>query len=178
MAQEKTLRNQTSLSASVPNPTTSPVTTEQPKVFWVGLIIYLISFFIPAVASTIPNTSSLSGWFCAYYSLFRPLQFLSGSQGTGRHSGPPEMLSLFGSGMINVFFFFALHLILSDRPRPVVLFSLKVLIVMSLPLCWVVFHYEKMYPLWGYFLWIVGMLLVLFKSKSPAHQLHPLQGLK
>jgi len=168
MAQEITARNQSSLSASPPNTTTPSVTAEQPRAFWAGFIIYAVSFFVPAVAVMIPGTSSLSGWFCAYFPLSRPLEFISGSQETGPHSGPTEMLALFGSGMINVFFLFAVHLILSNRPRPVVLFSLKVLILMSFPFCWVVFHHEKMYPLWGYFLWIAGMLLVLFKSKGQA----------
>jgi hypothetical protein len=30
------------------------------------------------------------------------------------------------------------------------------------PFCWVVFHYENLYPREGYFLWILGMLLALF----------------
>jgi hypothetical protein len=36
--------------------------------------------------------------------------------------------------------------------------------LLMIPCCWVVFHDEKLYPREGHFVWIIGMLLVLFSS--------------
>jgi hypothetical protein len=36
---------------------------------------------------------------------------------------------------------------------------------MMIPFCWIVFHYENLSPRLGHFLWILGMLLVLFANK-------------
>ena len=33
------------------------------------------------------------------------------------------------------------------------------------PFSWAVFVYEKLYPREGYFVWIIGMLLVLFSRE-------------
>jgi len=29
------------------------------------------------------------------------------------------------------------------------------------PSSWIVFHYEKLHPLYGYYLWTIGMVVVL-----------------
>ena len=107
------------------------------------------------------------GYFCAFFSLWTALsELMSRLHGSYTIMGLTENIALFGSGTINILFLIALYLILSTRSRPVMLFFLKAFILVLFPLCWVVFHYEKMYPFWGYFLWTIGMLLVLFKSRG------------
>jgi hypothetical protein len=38
---------------------------------------------------------------------------------------------------------------------------LRIIVILLIPLCWVVFHYENVRPREGCFLWIAGMLVVL-----------------
>jgi len=42
---------------------------------------------------------------------------------------------------------------------------LRAIIPLMIPFCWVVFHYQHLIPREGHFLWIVGMLLVLYSAK-------------
>jgi hypothetical protein len=39
---------------------------------------------------------------------------------------------------------------------------LKFATILMLPSCWIVFYGQKLYPREGYFIWTIGMLLVLF----------------
>jgi len=99
----------------------------------------------------------MRGYYCADFALFYPL-------GEGRwllDNKPIEYFSLLGSGLINPMFLTTFFLQLF-RVRPSVSRVLKNLTISMMALCWVVFRYEHFYPREGYFLWMVGMLLVLF----------------
>jgi hypothetical protein len=36
-----------------------------------------------------------------------------------------------------------------------------------IPCCWIVFHYEDLFPREGHILWVAAMLLMLFSSTLP-----------
>jgi hypothetical protein len=74
-----------------------------------------------------------------------------------------ESTSLFVSGLINLVFLAIVILMLVKPSHRLVLIA-KVALLLMAPFCWVVFHYEGLYPREGYFLWIFGMLLVLFST--------------
>ena len=74
-----------------------------------------------------------------------------------------ERASLFFSGLINPLFLESVILVLVKPSRQLVLIA-KVLFLLMMPFCWITFHYEGLHPREGYFLWILGMLLVLFSS--------------
>ncbi len=42
---------------------------------------------------------------------------------------------------------------------------LRIVVILMIPFCWVVFHYESLHPREGHFVWIIGMLLVLFSPE-------------
>jgi hypothetical protein len=143
--------------------------TPQSKLWWTGLAIYLISHVLPAIEGPVVRSGQAFGFYCAFYSLF-----FSAGQAVSllRHEPaimkPVSVFALFASGMLNVFFVAATLLIVRGRsPQPVeILF--KSLVILMVPFCWVVFHYEDFYPIFGYYLWTLGMLLVLFAGRPAA----------
>src|ERR1700722_7374343 len=145
--------------------------TPQPKVFWIGLTIYLVSFLVPAVGGAAVLSGPALGFYCAFYSLFLAAgEIISMAHRDATIFGDTETLSLLASGLINILFLIAASMFLfgrSNRTHPVVL---KFLVPLLFPFCWVVFHYEKLYPLFGYFLWMIGILMVLFSVKPVEEQ--------
>jgi uncharacterized membrane protein YhaH (DUF805 family) len=131
-------------------------------VFWAGLLVYLISFSLPAVRSSLPGSQALRGYLCAYVALFFPF-----------HGTPPfqdglfEYAVVFISGLINPLFLMTATLV-SSRPLHHSARILTVVLLLMFPSCWIVFHYEHLYPGEGYFVWVVGMLLVLFTNRLKA----------
>ena len=133
--------------------------------FWVGLLLYGFSFLFMAVVDHV--TSSRRGYDCAFWSvLFSFLDIKA------RLVGDPaftdnllESFSLLAAGLINVFFIvycFASRFWRKKRGVQV----LGSLILLMIPFCWIVFHYERMYPREGHFVWILGMLLVVYSTFS------------
>lgn len=75
-----------------------------------------------------------------------------------------KFYSLLISGWINPLLFITIVLMLRSRfPRPCA--TLKIVILLMIPFCWIVFYHEKLYPREGHFLWVIGMLLMLFSDK-------------
>jgi hypothetical protein len=136
-----------------------------------GLAMYVASFFLWAVGDFLPRSSPLRGYFCAEFALVFPFN------GDGRsllHEKPIEYFSLLGSGLINPVFLTTFFLqFFRVRPRAIVV--LRNLTILMIPLCWIVFRYERFYPREGHFLWVAGMLLTFFamsnlQVKSPKGQ--------
>jgi peptidoglycan/LPS O-acetylase OafA/YrhL len=134
-------------------------------VFLVGFALYAISFPLVAVDNHIPNSNPDRGYDSAFWSLV-----LGSLDVMGRlHGHEPithnlvELFSLLASGLINmIFVIFSLALPIWPQNRAVR--TLGLVVLMLLPFCWVVFHYEHMSPRTGYFLWVLGMLLVVFSK--------------
>jgi hypothetical protein len=138
--------------------------TLQRKILLVGMLVYAVSFSLVAVGGG-GLFAGARGYQCAVESISMSLH-LSGL-------GIPvfENVSVHISGLINPIFLATVILMLVKPCHRLVLIA-KVALLLMAPFCWVVFHYEDLYPREGYFLWILGMLLVLF-SKDLAARYRP-----
>lgn len=137
--------------------------TRQLKIFWTGVLLYVVSFFLFAAALTGPG-SPFPGFLCAYVAFFGPLQ--SGHP----LSAPPfqgnqlAFISLVVSGWINPVFITTVALDLSEQyPKRVAV--LKIVVLAMIPFCWVFFLSFHVYPREGYFVWILGILAALFSNR-------------
>jgi hypothetical protein len=63
---------------------------------------------------------------------------------------PVSIFALFASRMINVFFVAATVLILRGRAQQPLEMLFRSLAILMLPFCCVVFHYENIFPIFGY----------------------------
>ena len=129
----------------------------------VGLALYVGSFFAPAIAgSAVTPPGWAPGYICAFCAFVMPLQGL-GFFGSDRL----EFLSMLVSGWINPIFIVAMILALrwaDKRPFAV----LRIAVLAMIPFCWIVYYKERSYPREGHFLWILGMLLILFSQRRTA----------
>jgi hypothetical protein len=135
------------------------------NLFRIGLLIYILSFFLAAVAGPGVQSGPAFGYYFAFYSLGFPLWW---ALGHATVFGTMELLSMAISGMINLVFLTIAILVLFNRVQLTtgVVNILRYVVLAMIPFCWVVFHFEELYPREGHFLWIVGMLLVLFSDRS------------
>ena len=128
----------------------------------IGFLAYVASFFLIAVKETNATSSNagFEGYWCAYIALVSPWG----------HSGM-ELLrdsalayfSVLLSGWINpVFIITAAMLLARPHGRPGAF--LRIVVVLLLPACWIVFHNEHLRPWTGYWIWTAAMLVVLFST--------------
>jgi len=139
----------------------------QLKVFWTGLAIYAVSFFLLATGGSSAGDSRMPGFFCAFYALVFPWVE---AKDAWLHNMPPVLgpvpwISLLVSGLINPVFLTTAFLDLTDQhPRAFVI--LRILVVVMIPFCWIFFYtFPFGYPREGHFVWIIGMLLTLFSRE-------------
>lgn len=131
----------------------SPVQSEPlPVTLRVGLGLYILSFLLPAAAG-------VTGIQCALLAFLVPIL----------NFGPGYRLALFG-GLINpmmlAYFYARRHSLKALRIR------LAVAIVVCIPLTWVSLAYMGQ-PVWiGHYIWIAGILLILW----PVHGRLPTRG--
>jgi hypothetical protein len=132
----------------------------QNRYFWVGLLLYVVSFFLTAVAGPRISSPPARGYHCAYYALSLSWDALYRTPDLWPRF---EMVSLLISGSINVVFLLAAIVAFAPRWR-LVFFLLRTIVVLMLPFCWIVFYYEQLYPREGYVLWTAGMLSTMFSQ--------------
>jgi hypothetical protein len=130
--------------------------TLQRKILWAGMLVYAVSFVLVAVGGG-GLFAGAPGFACAVEAISAPLHLSD----IGILAF--ENISLHISGLINPVFLATVILMLVKPSHRLVLIA-KVALLLMAPFCWVVFHYEGLYPREGYFLWIFGMLLVLFST--------------
>jgi|HubBroStandDraft_1064217.scaffolds.fasta_scaffold11334_1 hypothetical protein len=130
--------------------------TLQRKILWAGMLVYTVSLFLVAVGGG-GLYAGARGYDCAVNAVLMPFHL------SGFGISALESTSLFVSGLINLVFLAIVILMLVKPSHRLVLIA-KVALLLMAPFCWVVFHYENLYPREGYFLWIWGMLLVLFST--------------
>jgi hypothetical protein len=129
----------------------------QRHIFRIGLLIYLVSFFLVAIAvSSIGVT--LRGYSCASSALFSPCD--SDVTFDGRF----DFLSVLLSGWINPVFLMTAIFLIRGWPQRLIA-VMRIMVVLMIPFCWVIFHYEGVYPREGHFVWIAGMLIALFSRE-------------
>jgi hypothetical protein len=134
--------------------------------FWLGVVTYITSFFVVAVA-----VGGFRGYDCAYLSLAIPLAEIR-DRFTGRTPSlkPLETLSLVASGLVNpAFVLFAVTSRLRT-PRGTARLS-QILTVALIPFSVIFFFVVPVggavtVPKAGYYLWLVGMFLVFASYKS------------
>ena len=124
----------------------------------IGLLVYVISFFLIAVRGT---GLSLEGYKCALVTLLTPW----GSDGVRMlRESPLDFFSTLFSGWINPVFLIT-TVILLIRPNSGLGAILRVVVLLMFPACWLVFYKEHFRPGEAYFLWTAAMVLVLFSNK-------------
>jgi hypothetical protein len=129
----------------------------------VGLVIYLLSFFLVATGDREGLTGRLRGYECAYFAVESTLTSTPFSPASADYAPPFLYLSILISGLINpVFLSYTTLAFLKRAPRTARV--LKFALLSMIPFCWVVFHSLGVYPREGHVLWVIGMLLVLFSS--------------
>jgi len=127
-----------------------------------GLSMYVVSFFLLAVGNFEWLSGPVRGYSCAELALLSPFSEDGRSM---LHERPIEYFSLLGSGLINPVFLATFFLqVFRAKSRAIVV--LRSLTILMIPLCWVVFRYERLYPREGHFFWIFGMILTLFAMSN------------
>ena|SRR6266496_4895738 len=130
--------------------------------FWVGLLIYSISFAL-FWGSRVPGCGPSRGYLAAIFALVLPLKENPFSVGWLFHDMIFEYVALLISGWINPVFLIVVAFMLRQRYQRTVAI-LRIIVLLMFPFCWVVFYYYGFYPREGHFLWLVGMVMVLFSS--------------
>ena len=126
------------------------------KPLLIGMILYVVSFFLVAVHQT-HNGGGVLGFMCAHTLLLYPWLTVK----TAFHSDSSFVHYLSGtvSGLINPVFWLFLN-----KPMR----AIRTALFFMMPVCWLIFYQENLYPREGYFLWTAGMLLVLLGTRLPA----------
>ena len=128
----------------------------------VGMALWVGSFFLVAVqeANTPYGGSGYRGYLCAFITLIN----VWGHDAMAMlRETPVEYFSTLLSGWINPVFLITLMASLV-RPKGRLAVVLRIVFLLMLPACWIVFYKMKLYPREGYFVWTAGMLLVMFAA--------------
>jgi len=136
--------------------------------FWLGLLIYIGSFWLTAVAG--PGVWTLRPPSIADLAIDSLLIFLfhihQYSFGTILEDLTLKYVSFASVGWINPIFIVTMILMLVNRtPRLTTIF--RCIVLLFVLLCWVALIYRDVYPREGYFLWTAGILLVLSSTGLP-----------
>jgi|WetSurMetagenome_2_1015567.scaffolds.fasta_scaffold247823_1 hypothetical protein len=132
-------------------------------IFFAGSVLYIGSFFLMAVYFTKGQgilLDPLRGWECANIALVHPWE---SSALSNLSDAPFAWTALMLSGLINPIFLLTAIRVWRQGARREFL-TLAVIVLIMIPFCWVVFHDAGLRPREGYFLWILGMILVLFSG--------------
>jgi hypothetical protein len=134
------------------------------KMLWIGLLLFATSFGLVELQENKFRTGSepLWGFTCAYIALVAPLVERDVVLGMGFFT----FVCLLIAGWINpVVLAIALLNILGVRGRSA--FVLRNITLAMIPFSWVfAFYYMRDYPSENFFLWTIGIPLVLFSGKS------------
>ena len=135
--------------------------------FRVGLVIYVLSFFLVATGDPKGWVGRMRGYECAYSVVRAALTTTPFSPNSDDYAPPLLYVSILASALINPTFL--VHVVLTFlKPMPQITRGLKIALPSMIPFCWVVFRSLEIYPREGHVLWVIGMLLVLFSSSKQA----------
>jgi hypothetical protein len=124
-----------------------------------GVLLYVAAFRLPAVFE--PGSAPLRGYDCAVVTL---IQVWTRENRALIHEEPLNYISLVISGWINPLFLISMILMpIRKAQKAVSIF--RIIILLMIPFCWIVFYTLKVRPREGHFLWIFGMALALFANK-------------
>lgn len=136
--------------------------TRKKTLFWIGMVIYAVSFALVAVADRWPGRASDRGYVAAIFSIWFTLMENPLSDRWLFHNMKFAYVSLLISGLINPLFLVILTLAARGYQRAIAI--LRIILLLMIPFCWVVFDWQHSYPREGYFLWVLGMVLALFSG--------------
>jgi len=131
------------------------------KWIWLGLGLYVLSFFLPAVSAKKPweGLDGVRGYLCAYVSLVLPWA----EKGQVLFKQPLRSFPLLISGWINLLFvaWFALRQFGKGA-------WLRPVIAAMIPMTWVVLGQNQVFPRIGHVIWIAGMLICFLSVQREA----------
>lgn len=130
-------------------------------IFWIGLLIFAVSFALIAVGDTTPRSAPMQGYQCAVFAFIVPLR------NSSDFHVPPSDIFIFISAWTNVVFLGFLLVVLLARSH-LGLSLFRFFILSTIPFPWMAFYYGPYYPREGYFLWLAGILLVVFYTRTPS----------
>jgi hypothetical protein len=139
------------------------------KIFWWGMFIYAVSFCLVALGETksSPGNDPLPGFACAFMALILP--FMHAQDALLHHIPFPfpawVYIYILICGWVNpVFIVAAVLYLIGGHSRAVAI--LRIVVLLMIPVTWIfAFYYLRTYPREGYFLWIIGMVMVLFSEE-------------
>jgi hypothetical protein len=128
--------------------------------FWVGLTSYAVSFALVAEAGRLPGRDLIPGWKAALASILGALAGNPLNDPWIFHDLKFVYVSLLISSFMNPLFLVILILAARGYRRTIAI--LRIILLLMIPFCWVVFDWEGSHPREGFFLWLFGMVLALF----------------
>jgi hypothetical protein len=124
----------------------------------VAMVLFVASFFVTAVGGGI--APSILGYECASMTLFAPW----GPDGLRSLREEPLLyIALLLSGWINPVFLITMVL-LRKKSTTNAGGKLRIVLLLMLPVCWIVFSKEHARPGFGYFFWTAAMVLALYST--------------
>jgi hypothetical protein len=134
--------------------------TRQQKILGTGVALYAASFFLPAMTRAVATSPSgwAPGYACAWYAFAVPISGF----GVFKYDHL-AYFSLLISGWINPVFWMAAPSAFHERHGQF-LGIFRIIVVLMIPFCWVFMYQEHLSAREGHFMWLVGMLLILFSG--------------
>jgi hypothetical protein len=119
--------------------------------FWLGLVIYAVSFALVAVADRGPSRGLIRGYWAAIFPIWIPLLYNPFQAAWLFHDRKFDYVALLISGWINPLFLITLTLALLRRYKRAIAI-LRIILLLMFPFCWVVFYSQGFYPREGHLL--------------------------
>ena len=145
-----------------------PVVVLNRALFGVGLLLYVLSFFLVATRDSKGGLfGRMVGYECAYLA---PEYVIAGTPFSHGDAYVPPLpyLAILVAGLINpVFLVYVTLAFLGRKPRAMNV--LRYVLVAMIPFSWLAFPFFELYPREGHFVWVAGMLLVLFSKWKQSH---------
>jgi hypothetical protein len=135
--------------------------------FGFGLLLYILSFFLFATGDSKGVFGRLFGYECAYLAPEYVITNTPFSHGAA-YELPLPYLAILAAGLINPVFLVYLTLAFLGR-KPRAMRVLRYVLVAMIPFCWLALHFLELYPREEHFVWVAGMLLVLFSKWKQSH---------
>lgn len=137
------------------------------KVLLGALIVFLISFFLPAIWIPHVTPHTATGYWCAWVTLVSPW---TADGLRDLPTAPTKYFSILLSGWINPLFLISMVLSRRESTRRLSR-TLRTVALCLMPACWIVFYTQGVYPFVAYFIWTAAMIVALFSASFSAGSL-------
>jgi len=128
----------------------------------VALVLFVGSFFVTAVNDAAGSSSAtgIPGYLCAYFTLIFPWT-REGLRSLQEH--PLMYIAMLVSGWINPLFLITIFLLVKKSTRHLGE-TLRIVLFLMFPACWIILFEVRMRAHVGYFLWSAAMVLAAFSD--------------